>query len=287
MFSPDSSCRRYEVGLTLDRRECYVVRMVDSDGRWHAAQAGEDASRAQSISKWSGVAREQAVQGMFTAIARFYDLNNSLLSVGQHRRWKRIAAGLVPVMEEGCAIDIGAGTGDLAILLAKRFGKKGHVLAADLNAAMLKEGQKKIARRGLQDRITSVRLNAERLACRSDSCDAATAGFCVRNVGDLMKAFGEIYRVLKPGGCFVCLEFSRPVRGWLRGLYDWYSFRLLPRIGTVVAQDTTGVYEYLPASIRTFPDQDGLVGLLLKAGFREATYQNLSGGIVAIHVAIK
>jgi demethylmenaquinone methyltransferase/2-methoxy-6-polyprenyl-1,4-benzoquinol methylase len=252
-----------------------------------SSQAVRIVSDAQAISRSTGVAREQAVQGMFTAIARFYDLNNSLLSLGQHHRWKRLAAEVVPAREGGRAIDIGAGTGDLAILLSRRFGQKGRILAGDLNAAMLNEGRKKIARRGLQSRITSLRLNAEHLACRNDSVDAATAGFCIRNVGDLMKALGEIHRVLKPGGRFVCLEFSRPVRGWLRRLYDWYSFRLLPRIGTVVARDTTGVYEYLPASIRTFPDQDALVGLLLKAGFRQATYRNLSGGIVAIHVAIK
>jgi demethylmenaquinone methyltransferase/2-methoxy-6-polyprenyl-1,4-benzoquinol methylase len=114
-----------------------------------------------------------------------------------------------------------------------------------------------------------------------------TAGFCIRNVGDLMRAFAEIHRVLKPGGRFVCLEFSRPVRPWLLRLYDWYSFSLLPRIGTWVARDRTGVYRYLPASIRAFPDQEALNDLLLKAGFQRAEYENLSGGIVAIHVATK
>jgi demethylmenaquinone methyltransferase/2-methoxy-6-polyprenyl-1,4-benzoquinol methylase len=242
---------------------------------------------AHAISHWTGQAREQAVQRMFTAIARFYDLNNSLLSFGLHHRWKRAAAAYVPIMDGGRAIDIGAGTGDLAILLAGRLGKRGRVLAADLNLAMLREGMGKLAQRGLQHRIACLRLNAERLACRDEVFEVATAGFCIRNVGDLMKAFSEIHRVLKPGGRFVCLEFSRPVRRWLLRAYDWYSFRLLPRIGTMVARDTTGVYEYLPASIRTFPDQEGLKTLLLKAGFRDVTYRNLSGGIVAIHVAVK
>lgn len=239
------------------------------------------------VSEWSGHEKEQAVQRMFTAIARRYDLNNTLLSFGLHRRWKRVAAALLPAVPGGWALDIGAGTADLALLLARRTGHTGRVVALDLNLAMLQEGRRKIARWDLQDRITCLRGNVEGLAFRDERFDAATAGFCIRNVGNLMQAFTEINRMLKPGGRFVCLEFSRPVHRWLRGLYDWYSFTLLPRIGTSVARDGTGVYEYLPASIRTFPDQESLKQLLLKSGFRQVEYRNLSGGIVAIHVAVK
>jgi demethylmenaquinone methyltransferase/2-methoxy-6-polyprenyl-1,4-benzoquinol methylase len=226
---------------------------------------------------------------MFTAIARFYDLNNSLLSFGLHHRWKRTAVEhiMAPPAEPRCVLDIGAGTGDLALLIEKRMGVGGRVAAADLNAAMLRVGNKKIARLGLARQIVCFRANAERLGFREASFDAVTTGFCMRNVGDLMGAFGEIRRVLKPGGRFVCLEFSRPVRPWLLRLYDWYSFSLLPRIGTLVARDRTGVYEYLPASIRTFPDQERLSHLLYEAGFRQVDCRNLSGGIVAIHVAVK
>src|SRR5439155_24017865 len=113
------------------------------------------------------------------------------------------------------------------------------------------------------------------------------AGACSRNVGNLPPAYAAMRRVLKPGGRFICLGIYRPVRAWLFRLYDWYSFRLLPKIGTLVARDKTGVYDALPPSIRTFPDQEGLKALLLKAGFRQVAYQNLSGGIVAIHIAIK
>ena len=132
-----------------------------------------------------------------------------------------------------------------------------------------------------------MRGNAEGLVFQADTFDAVTAGFCVRNVGNISQVFLEIYRVLKPGGRFVCLEFSRPVYAWLRYLYDWYSFRLLPKIGKWVARDHTDVYEYLPASIRAFPDQESLASMLRQANFSHVEYCNLTGGIVAIHVAIK
>jgi demethylmenaquinone methyltransferase / 2-methoxy-6-polyprenyl-1,4-benzoquinol methylase len=236
---------------------------------------------------WAAADKEHAVQGMFTSIARWYDLNNSLLSLGQHHRWKRMAAACVPMMEAGRALDVGAGTGDLALLLAPRVGARGCVFATDLNAAMLREGRRKIQRRRPPAPILCARVNAEALSVRPSSIDAVTAGFCIRNVGRIGAALDEIARALKPGGRFVCLEFSRPTARWLRALYDWYSFRLLPWVGTRVAGDQTGVYRYLPESIRAFPDQEGFRDLLLKAGFRDVTYRNLSGGIVAIHVAIK
>ena len=245
------------------------------------------AAEGQAVSQWSGTAREQAVQRMFTAIARRYDLNNSLLSLGLHRRWKRLASTLVPQTTSGRALDIGSGTADLALLLGERMGPDGRVVALDLNAAMLREGQRKIVHRALPHRIACLRGNSEWLGFRESSFDAVIAGFCLRNVGDFSHALAEIRRVLKPGGRFICLEFSRPTRTWLRHLYDWYSFHLLPRVGTFVAGDTTGVYEYLPASIRAFPDQEGLQALLLQAGFQHVEYRNLTGGIVAIHIATK
>ena len=253
-----------------------------------AADPSEQRSEAGSaVSHWSGLAREQAVQRMFTSIARFYDLNNSILSLGLHHGWKRQAASFIPTLTEGRAIDIGAGTGDLALLIEARMGPRGKVIATDLNACMLQEGFHKIIHRRLGHRITCIRANTEHLGFPDGTFDAATTGFCMRNVGNLMQALREIHRVLKPGGRFVCLEFSRPVKGWLLYLYDWYSYRLLPWIGTKVARDTTGVYQYLPASIRTFPDQERMAVLLREAGFHNVEYHNMTGGIVAIHVATK
>jgi len=257
-------------------------------------------AEARTISTWSGEAREQAVQRMFTAIAGVYDLNNTLLSFGLHHRWKRIAAEYVEPIAGACgvgsgevsaeprfALDVGAGTADLALLLEPRMGVKGRVVASDLNHAMLAEGLKKVGAKGLAGKITCLQANAEHLGFADDTFDAVTTGFCMRNVGNLAQAVGEIRRVMKPGGTFVCLEFSRPVFGWLRALYDWYSFTLLPWIGTKVARDKTGVYEYLPASIRTFPDQERLCLILREVGFQKVSYRNLSGGIVAIHIAVK
>jgi len=224
---------------------------------------------------------------MFTAIAGVYDLNNTLLSFGFHYRWKKLTAAFVPALEQGTALDVGSGTADLALLIEPRMGTNGRVIASDLNHAMLAEGLKKVERKGLAGKITCLQASAEYLGFADNTFDAVTTGFCMRNVGNLPLAAGEILRVMKPCGRFVCLEFSRPVFGWLRALYDWYSFTLLPWIGTKVARDTTGVYEYLPASIRTFPDQERLCQVLLEAGFSQVEYRNLTGGIVAIHIATK
>ena len=268
--------------------------MPSTDGRTHrfaptseGGHAGPPLHTGKAVSQWSGAPREQAVQRMFTAIAARYDLNNSLLSFGLHHRWKALAAGFIPALTHGRALDLGAGTGDLALLLDRRMGEHGRVAAMDLNFAMLRVGAAKIARHGLAARISCFRGNAERIVFLDETFDAVTAGFCIRNVGDRPQAFREIFRVLKPGGRFVCLEFSRPVSAWLRRVYDWYSFRLLPAIGTWVAKDHTDVYRYLPESIRTFPDQEQLAVMLRETGFSRVEYHNLTGGIVAIHVAVK
>ena len=247
-----------------------------------------DAPKGTIVSQWSGAPREQAVQRMFSAIAQRYDLNNSLLSFGLHHYWKRCAVACIPKCEQtGRALDLGTGTGDLAILLGQRMGADGYVVATDLNMAMLTVGAQKISNRGLAARITCVRGNAEQLVFHTNTFDAITAGFCIRNIGNIPQALCEIYRVLKPGGHFVCLEFSRPIYRWLRSAYDWYSKSLLPTIGTWVAHDHTDVYEYLPASIRAFPDQEGFASMLRHTHFAHVDYRNLTGGIVAIHIAMK
>ena len=148
----------------------------------------------QAVSTWTGEAREHAVQRMFTAIARFYDLNNSLLSFGLHHHWKKRAMRCVASVKGGRALDLGAGTGDLAILLDQQFGQTGQVVAADLNEAMLRVGLDKIQEKGLADRISCFQMNAEYLTFQDNTFDTVTAGFCIRNVGNRPQAFTEIDR---------------------------------------------------------------------------------------------
>lgn len=231
--------------------------------------------------------KERVVQQMFTSIAESYDLNNSLLSFGLHHYWKRFAAEKAKVREDERCLDLCAGTGDIAMLLAKKVGEKGLVIGLDLNYRMLLVGKKKLAKYGHNEGVMLIQGNAESLAFPDKIFDAVTVGFGIRNVSNIDKAFSEIYRVLKPGGRAVCLEFSRPTNALLRWLYDLYSFKILPGVGRIVAGDDTGVYQYLPDSIRKFPDQERLTELMYQAGFSQVAYTNLSGGIVAVHVAIR
>ncbi len=231
--------------------------------------------------------KERAVQRMFSAIARWYDLNNTVLSFGLHHRWKREAVARTLAREGQTVLDLCSGTCDLALRLSDLVGPRGRVVACDLNAEMLAVGRSKVEKRGRADRITCVLGNAEALQFNDASFDALTVAFGIRNVTDIPKALAEMARVLKPGARAVCLEFSRPTTAILRKAYDSYSFALLPTIGTWIARDRTGVYQYLPDSIRHFPPQEEFARMWREAGFSRVEYANYSGGIVAIHVGVK
>lgn len=224
---------------------------------------------------------------MFSAIARWYDLNNTVLSLGLHHAWKRQAVALTQAKAGNTVLDLCAGTCDLAILLGDTVRPIGRVTACDLNAEMLEIGRRKVAKRGYGDRITCVLGNAESLQFESNTFDALTVAFGLRNVTHLDQALAEMYRVLRPGGRAVCLEFSQPTSAAFRKAYDFYSFTLLPRIGTWIARDRTGVYQYLPDSIRNFPAQERFAAMWRETGFHGVRYVNRSGGIVAIHVGVK
>ncbi len=230
--------------------------------------------------------KEKTVQNMFSAIARYYDLNNSLLSFGLHHGWKRKTLDLLDLQANNTVLDIGAGTADLSILAAGRVGEKGRIIATDLNEPMLSIGKKKIQTRQLKQ-VRCALANAECLPFPDASFDAILTGFCMRNVSDLNQALREIYRLLKPGGKMACLDFSTPVFPPFRKLYDFYSFILLPKIGAWVAKDQTGIYQYLPDSIRKFPNQMVFKQQIEDIGFKGVDYTNQAGGIVAIHTAYR
>lgn len=231
--------------------------------------------------------KERIVQRMFSSAARRYDVNNTVLSLGLHHWWKRYAINQTGVGTGGKVLDVCTGTADLAILFAKRVGPSGHVMAVDLNHDMLKIGKDKVFKYGLGDIISCIQGNAEYLQFGDNTVDATTVGFGVRNVKNLEKAFSEMRRVTRPGGRVVCLEFTQPANALFRYLYDLYSFTLLPAIGTIISRDSTGIYMYLPDSIRKFHSAEALRQLMIEVGFSEVSYTILSGGIVSVHVAIK
>ena len=230
--------------------------------------------------------KEQTVQKMFSSIARYYDLNNTLLSFGIHHQWKRQTVEIVGIRPGDFVLDVGAGTADLAILAAEKAGPYGKIIVSDLNEPMLAIGREKLAHVSSAP-TECILANAESLPFPDQSMDVVLTGFCMRNVTHLDKALGEIFRVLKPSGRFACLEFSTPAYKWLRKLYDFYSYKFLPAIGTYVAKDRTGVYQYLTDSIRLFPNQEAFSERIQKAGFKAVSYINKTGGIVAIHTATK
>lgn len=230
--------------------------------------------------------KEEYVRRIFSSIAEHYDLLNSLLSFGLHHSWKKFAVEKASLEPGGSALDICSGTGDLAVLLARKVGPSGKVVALDLSEEMLALGENK-ARLLKVDRIVSyVNGRAEDLKFSSGSFDAATAGFGMRNVTSITRTFQEMHRVLREGGRAVCLEFSHPTNRAWKALYDLYSFEVIPRVGRLVSKDVSA-YSYLPSSIRQFPDQESLKSIMQESGFEDVHYYNLAGGIVAVHVGVK
>jgi len=225
------------------------------------------------------------VRGVFDSVADKYDLMNDLMSGGVHRLWKRYTlsrTGLRPGMR---ALDVAGGTGDLARGMARQVGETGEVVLSDINAAMLENGRRRLIDAGVLDNVRFVQLNAEALPFPDAHFDCITIGFGLRNVTDKDRALAEMRRVLKPGGRLLVLEFSKPVVPGLDRIYDTYSFKVLPVMGRLVANDAES-YRYLAESIRRFPDQETLREMMLAAGFDQVSYHNLTGGIVALHVGL-
>ncbi|MEJ2424725.1 MAG: bifunctional demethylmenaquinone methyltransferase/2-methoxy-6-polyprenyl-1,4-benzoquinol methylase UbiE [Candidatus Thiodiazotropha sp.] len=226
------------------------------------------------------------VREVFDSVAGKYDLMNDLMSMGIHRLWKRMTIELSGVRQGQRVLDLAAGTGDLSARFSGLVGREGLVVFSDINAAMLTRGRERMVDQGRVANIRYAQADAQQLPFVDDYFDCVTIGFGLRNVTDKQKALDAIYRVVKPGGRLLVLEFSKPVHKPLQKLYDLYSFSLLPKIGRWVTQDEAS-YRYLAESIRMHPDQDTLKGMLEHAGFERCDYYNLSGGIVAIHRGYK
>jgi demethylmenaquinone methyltransferase/2-methoxy-6-polyprenyl-1,4-benzoquinol methylase len=229
------------------------------------------------------VAEKQKLVGrVFTSVAGKYDLMNDLMSFGMHRLWKRWFAATSGVRAGDAVLDLAGGTGDIAALLLPLVGERGNVVIGDINAAMLHTGRDRLLDHGHVRNLEYAQLNAEALPFPDASFDAVTIAFGLRNVTDKDAALREMYRVLKPGGRALILEFSAVQSEFLKPLYDFHSFKVLPRLGAMIAGDAES-YRYLAESIRKHPDQATLKAMMDAAGFARVDVRNLSAGIVAIH----
>ena len=230
--------------------------------------------------------KEKKVGEVFHSVAKNYDLMNDLMSMGIHRLWKRFTIELSRVRAGHYVLDLAGGSGDLTRLLCQKVGSTGHVVLADIIAAMLAVGRDRLLDEGLYEQVNYVQANAECLPFADNLFDCITIAFGLRNVTDKLAALLSMYRVCKPGGKLMVLEFSTPTLPGLKPFYDWYSFAVLPKIGQLFAADASS-YQYLAESIRMHPTQDELKLLIEEAGFEDCHYHNLSGGIVALHIAYK
>ncbi|HBI22401.1 MAG TPA: bifunctional demethylmenaquinone methyltransferase/2-methoxy-6-polyprenyl-1,4-benzoquinol methylase UbiE [Legionella sp.] len=211
---------------------------------------------------------------------------NDLMSCGIHRLWKQFTIQLSQVRPGYSVLDLAGGSGDLTRLLSAQVGKTGQVVLADINAAMLSVGRDRLLDEGLQANINYAQANAEHLPFANHAFHCITMAFGLRNVTDKQAALCSMFRVCKPGGKVMILEFSTPTLPGLKPIYDWYSFNVLPKFGQLFAQDAAS-YQYLAESIRMHPSQDDLKAMIEQAGFEDCHYHNLSGGIVALHIAYK
>jgi demethylmenaquinone methyltransferase/2-methoxy-6-polyprenyl-1,4-benzoquinol methylase len=226
--------------------------------------------------------KSRRVRGVFDSVAGRYDLMNDLMSAGMHRLWKQFALSLTNLRPGQRALDVAGGTGDIAAGLAKQVGDRGLVVLTDINAAMLARGRDRLINDGFVSNIRCAQVNAEKLPFAASTFDCVTIAFGLRNVTDKPAALASMRRVLKPGGQLLVLEFSHPTSPALKPLYDTYSFRVLPVLGKIVANDDAS-YRYLAESIRMHPDQQTLLEMMKTAGLEGCRYHNLTGGIVAVH----
>lgn len=230
--------------------------------------------------------KQKMVANVFHSVASKYDLMNDLLSFGIHRIWKRFTIDCSGVRKGQKVLDLAGGTGDFTAKFSRIVGDTGEVVLADINSSMLEVGREKLRNLGIVGNVDYVQANAECLPFADNTFDCIVISFGLRNVTDKDKALRSMYRVLKPGGRLLVLEFSKPIFEPLKQAYNFYSFNILPKIGEAVVNDGDS-YRYLAESIRMHPKQETLKDMMSEAGFENVEYYNLSAGIVALHRGYK
>ena len=248
--------------------------------------AGKTQTASFGFERVESSEKEGRVRQHFDTVAKNYDFMNSLLSLGIHHLWKRSAVQMMTLAPGNRILDVCGGTGDLAILAARTIGPAGRVIIYDINRAMIQAGLHKIADTDIEQRISHVQGNAESISFPDADFDAAMVGFGIRNVTHMKIGFEEMYRVLKPGGKMMCLEFSKPTFPPFRWLYDFYSFYIMPFLGELIA-GSRQAYTHLPETIRMWPLPDELSEILREIGFSSVSYRSLTNGIAVIHLAVK
>jgi len=284
---------------TYDR--LVVLSGMENDGmewktpRWFGAAARRsqlDAAVDQTEVAYFGYDRMPTTEKVdwvrrhFNRVAPKYDFMNTLLSFGIQYAWKRAAIRMMGLKSGDRVLDVCGGTADLSIMASRRTGANGLCVVYDINRAMLQTGQPKVARTPWGGRIQFVQGDAESITFPEKVFDAAMVGFGIRNVTHMEQGFREMHRVLKPGGTFMCLEFSRPLNPLFRWLYDIYSFYVMPFLGYLLAGSAES-YSCLPETIRLFHLPDEIAAILARNGFQGVTYRRLTNGIAVIHVGRK
>lgn len=226
--------------------------------------------------------KSKRVADVFHSVAQKYDLMNDIMSLGLHRLWKHFTIHQSHIRSGQNVLDIAGGTGDLTKEFALKVGPKGLIVLADINEKMLAQGRNRLIDQGIVGNIVYVQADAENLPFPTNYFDCISIAFGLRNVTDKIAALNSMYRVLKPGGKLLVLEFSKPILPILNSIYDTYSFKIIPKIGAWITGDEHS-YQYLVESIRMHPDQENLKTMMQECGFEDIEYHNLTGGIVALH----
>lgn len=256
-------------------------RLAQLDERVRKEHRARFGSEALSEGEKAGRVRRH-----FDAVAGKYDLMNTLLSFGAHYWWKHRAVRILSLNPGDRVLDVSGGTGDLSILSQRVVGPRGQVFLYDINWAMIMAGRRKRRSAAARRRIHYVQGDAERIALGDNTFDAVMISFAVRNITHMKQAFREMVRVLKPGGKFLCLEFSRPRWTWFRRLYDFYSFKMMPVLGSAIAANRTA-YSCLPETIRWFLLPEELSDIFREVGLKNVRYRLLTNGIAVVHQAVK